>query len=176
YDWVKDNNGKWTCVATRTCEYGCGHSEDVTAADGDRVNSVRTRRKDPTCCEEGYIEYIAEFSEWGVESINPDKDVLPKDPDNHTGPMKEHIIKHATYTETGLKEIVCGGCGATVRVVVIPKLRRPTDDDKIIIDITGKNEDEENPSTGAPVKSGSALCAMAVLAGAAFVAEAMKKH
>ena len=166
YNWAADHS---SCEASRECVNGCGHSETSQAA------RITKDTVPATCMKEGKVTYTATFNDtWA--GIATDEEVLRIDPNNHQhfGPWK--VVKPATRTETGIKERECA-CGNYTETAIIPKLpNRPSDNDEIIIDLTGKNEDEENPSTGAPVKSGSALCAMAVLAGAAFVAEAMKKH
>ena len=115
---------------------------------------------------------------------------LDVDPNAHS--YKGEITKEATCDETGIMTWTCEHCGESYDEV-IPKIRhefewvngrwvckhcgevkyfggngRPSTDKP-------EKEDEENPSTGASLPMTSALSAIAVIAGAAFVA-ANKKH
>ena len=65
----------------------------------------------------------------------------------------------------------CERCGE-VETRVIPKLEKPSipDDDE-----EEDREDEDNPDTGAPYM-GSALAAIATLAGVAVIIEKARKH
>ena len=79
------------------------------------------------------------------------------------------VVKPATYTSMGLAQRCCEREGCHVcETKVLPMLARPSqpEDDR---------EDEENPSTGAPVFATSALTAIAVIAGAAITVKSKKR-
>ena len=81
------------------------------------------------------------------------------------------VVRPATVYTTGLMQRVCERCGE-VETRVIPKLEKPSipDDDE-----EEDREDEDNPDTGAPYM-GSALAAIATLAGVAVIIEKARKH
>ena len=119
--------------------------------------------KEPTCTEKGeFRKYCANGC--GEEEFG-EIDALGHDWGRWT------VVKPATFYTTGLMQRVCERCGE-VETRVIPKLEKPSipDDDE-----EEDREDEDNPDTGAPYM-GSALAAIATLAGVAVIIEKARKH
>lgn len=142
YEWTQDNNGKWTCTATRYCKHTNNHSETV---EGTITSEVVEKA---TCCEPGTTRYTATFNETWAKPTSQELNDIPVDPDAHKW-GNWVTVKEPTYTEEGLARRFCEYDSAHFEERIIPKKRRPSSGG-IIIDLTGK-DDEGNPETGAPV-------------------------
>ncbi len=159
YTWAKED-GIWNCTATRIGTCDCGETDTWRAV----AASVTSKTVKPaTCCEKGETEYTARFNEtWAGQDTLTVEDI-EINPDAHEWSDWE-IIERPTTSKRGRAKHVCLLCGEE-EFKYLPKRPKPSVDEP--------EEDEENPSTGAPV---SAFSAIAVLAGAAIAIEGFKKH
>ena len=154
YEWVKTSDGKYYCVATRTCD--CGYEQSVS------VEAAIVERDEGTCVEEGYIKYYADFDDLLDWVVDQDKTIYTGLGDHDYGAW--HTVVRPTTSRRGRQERVCKICGH----VDTRYLAKLDEEEK-------KEETEKNPETGASINVGSAISAIAVVAGTAYVLS-NKKH
>ena len=154
YEWVKTSDGKYYCVATRTCD--CGYEQSVS------VEAAIVERDEGTCVEEGYIKYYADFDDLLDWVVDQDKTIYTGLGDHDYGAW--HTVVRPTTSRRGRQERVCKICG----YVDTRYLAKLDEEEK-------KEETEKNPETGASINVGSAISAIAVVAGTAYVLS-NKKH
>ncbi|MBQ4546681.1 MAG: hypothetical protein IJA17_05930 [Oscillospiraceae bacterium] len=160
--------GKATCAEKAKCEV-CGNEYGEIDADAHTLKYETV--KEPTCTEKGERKITCENG-CGYEE-SEDIDAL----DHDWGEWK--TVKEATTEEKGLEERECERCGEkesreTEKLDKPTNPSRPSKPSKPDNDNDTDEEDEANPNTGAAVKYGSVLGAVAIVAVAAFAAKRRK--
>ena len=152
--WSSDENKHWH-ECTR-CEY---KEDEGTHIPGE---AVKENEVAPTCTEDGSHDEVVYCKECERELSR--KTVTDPKLGHKWG--KWYVARSATKYVEGLMRCDCENCGE-YKLRVIPKLSSSED-----------KEEESNPNTGAPVSSEkyvSAISAIAVLAGAAYAVEKIRK-
>lgn len=140
-DALGHKGGEATCQAKAVCEV----CKEEYGELGEHKGGEATCTAKAVCevCQEEYGE-LAEhkFGNWVVE-------------------------KEATYTEEGLAKRECENCDE-VEEKEIAKKRRPSDDKGLVVDLTGKDEGEANPNTGAVITLSSTVGVISAVAAVAI--------
>ncbi|MBQ3561462.1 MAG: hypothetical protein IJA06_06605 [Oscillospiraceae bacterium] len=140
-DALGHKGGEATCQAKAVCEV----CKEEYGELGEHKGGEATCTAKAVCevCQEEYGE-LAEhkFGNWVVE-------------------------KEATYTEEGLAKRECENCDE-VEEKEIAKKRRPSDDKGLVVDLTGKDEGEANPNTGAVITLSSTVGVIGAVAAVAI--------
>ena len=158
--------GKATCAEKAKCEV-CGNEYGEIDANAHTLKYETV--KEPTCTEKGERKITCENG-CGYEE-SEDIDAL----DHDWGEWE--TIKEATTEEKGLEERECERCGEkesreTEKLDKPTKPSKPSKPSKP--DDNTDKENEANPNTGAAVKYGSVLGAVAIVAAAAIVVKRKK--